>query len=625
MTTDPIPAVKPIGVFGLRVGNSKEQRFLSEGSPSLSWKISSDENNVRMSHYQIEIARDVDFSEMHFSSGVRVGDSSRNIEWPALPLLSRQRVFIRVKACSGGVWSPWSVPLECETSLLLRSDWLGAFIAPPNDLGSQGPSPLPFLEKTFHVKDLSGRARFYATARGLYDVKINGQALTEDLFNPGWTDYRFELPTNAYDVTDLLIPGNNTISVLLGDGWYRGMMGWEAKRNTYGDQVSFLCQLEYQDIEGDKTLISDSSWRTKTGRYRFADIYEGVKVDFRSEKNQFPDSPNLISNWEFCVEVDFPEVDLIPSSIPPIGVIEEILPISYSRNGEDTYIFDFGRNITGWISFEVTGNRGDSITVRHAEVLDSEGALYTRNLRRAKATDTYILGDSQKHLLEPIFTYHGFQFAEIVGALEPLNVRAKVVHSAIEATVTLETSNTLLNSLVRNIQHSQTGNFFSVPMDCPQRDERLGWTGDIQSFSKTAVLLYDCEKFLSSWLRQLTHSQLPNGAVTNVVPNVLDSYFDHPDAASGLAGWGDAATMVPWSLYIAYSDKETLFRQIPSMEKWVAYLESRCDESGLLHDKTNQIGDWLDPDAIEGQPDSGKVDTVFVMNDFFSYSTRIIS
>jgi alpha-L-rhamnosidase len=218
---------------------------------------------------------------------------------------------------------------------------------------------------------------------------------------------------------------------------------------------------------------------------------------------------------------------------------------------------------------KVKGVKGSSVIIRHAEILDKEGNLYTRNLRKAKATDRYILADSKIKVLEPIFTYHGFQYVEIDGDVEIIDIEAKVVHSDIKEIAKFESSNILLNKLVQNIKNSQRGNFFSVPTDCPQRDERLGWSGDIQSFSRTAVNLFDCQHFLSSWLRQLSHSQLKSGAVTSVVPNVLDIYQGPGAEQGGLAGWGDASTIVPWNLYQAYKDEEMLSRQIPSMRKWV--------------------------------------------------------
>jgi alpha-L-rhamnosidase len=322
--------------------------------------------------------------------------------------------------------------------------------------------------------------------------------------------------------------------------------------------------------------------------------------------------------------LDFPDVNLVPTEVPPITTTSFLRdPIqSFSKDGKRIYKFE--RNITGWVSVKVKGVKGSQVVIRHAEILDTEGNLYTRNLRKAKATDRYILADSKIKTLEPIFTYHGFQYIEIDGDVEIIDIEAMVVHSNIKEIAKFESSNVLLNTLVQNIKNSQRANFFSVPTDCPQRDERLGWSGDIQSFSRTAVNLYDCQYFLSSWLRQLSHSQLKSGAVTSVVPNVLDIYQGPGAEQGGLAGWGDASTIVPWNLYQAYKDEEMLGRQIPSMRKWVTYMDNKVDKSGLIEDTEGQIGDWLDPDAPFGFPHEAKVNMGFVVNAFHSYSALLV-
>ena len=613
-----------INSVDLRIGNSKEQKFISNPKPTISWKINSMDQNLLMEAYKIEIASDLGFKENTFETGEVARKNPINISWPKEPLSSREVAFLRVSTKCNGKWGNWSETKKVEAAIFEREDWQASFITLPDDQGRHSMSPLPLLRKEFSIDQEITKGRAYVSALGLYEISLNGQRISSNHFEPGWTDYNHELPVVSHNITDFLKVGKNVVTAILGDGWYRGQLGWEAHRNIYGVEIGLLCQLEISSKSGVTVICSDKSWKANTGEFLHADIYEGVNIDFNLVHDRWKEIEFNDSNWINAKVLDHPKVNLVPIEVPPITITSTLRDPIQSLSNDGKRIYRFDRNITGWVSVKVKGKQGSKISIKHAEILDQDGNLYTRNLRKAKATDQYILNDSEVKILEPIFTYHGFQYVEVDGDVEILDIEAKIVHSDIKEIAKFESSNILLNKLVQNIKNSQKGNFFSVPTDCPQRDERLGWSGDIQSFSRTAVNLFDCQHFLSSWLRQLSHSQLENGAVTSVVPNVLDIYQGPGAEQGGLAGWGDASTIVPWNLYQAYKDEETLSHQIPSMRKWVSYLDNKVEKSGLIEETEGQIGDWLDPDAPFGSPDKAKVNMAFVVNAFHSYSTRLL-
>lgn len=606
------------------MGCSRERTFINESFPSISWNIDSLNSDVLMDAYEMELCLKPDETSAYFKTGEVLRNNSVNVAWPTEGLHSRQIVFLRIRSRCNREWGSWSEFFQIETSLLLNEDWQGEFITFTDDEGKRRMSASPILRREFSIQKKVDKARLYATALGVCEIRINDKKVSENFFEPGWTDYRYELPVVTYDVTHLLNVGENTLSAIIGDGWFRGQIGWEAHRKIYGEEIALNLQLEYECGSEKYRLYTDGSWQASVGEIAFADIYEGCHIDFSQLQSGWRISGFDATKWENAKVLDFPNCELRPTETPAIRETSFLnAEIRYRRNEFKT-IFELPRNITGWVALKVRGKEGTRVTIRHSEVLDQQGELYLKNLRMAKATDSYVLGQDGIFTLEPLFTYHGFQFFEVEGDVEVLEAGARVVHTDINESTFFECSNEKLNALLRNIKNSQCSNFFSVPTDCPQRDERLGWTGDIQTFSKTAVLLYDCEYFLKSWLRQLAYSQRANGTVTSVVPDVLEIYEEAGHESTGVTGWGDAVTIVPWNVYQAYGNQDNLKLNLPAMIKWVNYLESITGSSGLIENMEGQLGDWLDPDAPHGYPGKGKTDALLIANSFYIWSTRLI-
>ena len=500
------------------------------------------------------------------------------------------------------------------------ADWLARPITLPGDAGAFRQAPAPLLRRVIHLDDAPASAQLHVTALGLHDVRINGVRVSGDLLAPGWTPYRHRLLVDTYDVTGLLRGGENVIAAALGDGWYRGRLGFHPGRDrcTYGTQVALLAQLELAAGDGSRRVIAtDGVWRASTGEIRSADLYDGAMVDLR-ERQAGWDAPGFdASGWQAArvLEVDLPSLE--PRTAPPVRVIET-LPAQRVPRGPRVTRLDGGQNISGWVRLRVRGRAGTEVRVRHAEVLEPDGSLHLRALRSAKATDTYVLADDAPVLLEPAFTFHGFRYAEVETEAELLDADVVAISCDTPRRSTFECSDARLNRLHENVVWSQRDNFVSVPTDCPQRDERLGWTGDAQAFAATGSTLFDAESFWRSWLRDLALEQDPALGVPSVVPNVV---LEGP-LRMGRAGWADAATIVPWAVYESYGDPGVLEAQLPSMRAWVDSLAARRGGDGLLV-PSPQFGDWLDPDAPAHRPWEAKADSELLANAFFAHSARL--
>ena len=420
------------------------------------------------------------------------------------------------------------------------------------------------------------RARLYVTSYGLHHVTINGSTVTDDLLAPGWTPYGKRILAETYDVTALLGSGENVIGAILGDGWYRGRLGWEREtaRTTYGTQLALLARLELTLDDGTTSIVAtDGSWQASTGEVRRADLYDGCDIDLRLAQTGW-DRPGFDPDgWQPVATVPFDRSVIEPRVAPPVRVIATLPCTIAPLDGGRGWRLDAGQNATGWVRMRVRGSAGDTVTVRHAEVLEPDGTLHTRSLRSAKATDTYVLADTDPIELEPSFTFHGFRYAEIScdGDIELLDAVVVAISSVDEPRSRFACADPMLERLHENVVWSLRDNFVSVPTDCPQRDERLGWTGDAQAFASTASLLVDSEAFWSSWLRDLELEQDPILGVSTVVPDVVVS----GEPRFGRAGWSDAATIVPWAVYEAYGDPEVLRAQLASMRAHVDSLDAR--------------------------------------------------
>jgi alpha-L-rhamnosidase len=586
----------------------------------LTWQVSTSTPGLRQMAYQVQAADSDGFEPLLATTGIVDSDDQVAVPAPGAPLESREVRYFRVRIRTEIGWSDWSPTLRIEAGLLRASDWTAIGITIPDDAGRTRQAPPPLLRRTFEVPGPARRARLYATAHGVLRMTINGRPVSEDLFAPGWTAYHDRLLVEAYDVTDWLRPGRNVITGVVGDGWYRGRLGWapDGGRARYGTDVALLAQLEVELDDGRAlTVTTDRQWRASSGAIRAADFYDGSDIDLREEQVGWETPGFDDGSWTAVVEVPFDLGTLEPRMAPPVRVAASI-PVTPVQVRPGLFRTDGGQNITGHLRLRVRGRRDQRISVRHAEVLEPDGSLHTRSLRSARATDTYVLAGDQEIVLEPMFTFHGFRYAEIETEADVLDAAYVAISSATPRRGAFESSNADLDRFHENVVWSQLDNFVSVPTDCPQRDERLGWTGDAQAFASTACTLFDAQAFWASWLRDLALDQDPVMGVPSVVPDVVLQ----GEARFGRAGWADAATIVPWAVYEAYGDVAVIRDQYPSMRAWIESLIARCGPDGLLADAF-QFGDWLDPTAPPDRPWEARSDSTFLANAFFAYSARL--
>ncbi|MDR6941363.1 family 78 glycoside hydrolase catalytic domain [Mucilaginibacter pocheonensis] len=433
-----------------------------------------------------------------------------------------------------------------------------------------GNRPCPVFRKLFQLSKPFKSASLQITAHGLYEAKINGKRVDDGYFTPGYTAYRKRFQYQVYDVGALLNQ-QNEIRITIGDGWWRGTFGNGGKANNYGDDASLLLNLSIVYTDGSKeTISSDSNWQAGTGPIQYSDLYNGETYDARIAE----------SNWQPVKINSFDKANLVLTTTPPVRKHEEFKPVALIGDS----IIDFGQNIAGWVKFSVKGKVGDTIKIRHAETLDKDGHFFTGNLRTAKATDTYIVAGNGTETFEPHFTYHGFRYIQVTGCkINKTDFTAIALYTDLKSTGSFSCSNPKLNQLQSNIEWSMKSNFFDIPTDCPQRSERLGWAEDASVFCGTASYLMDVKAFYAKWLMDLAAEQNEDGCVPATAPI---AWGDNKD---GFAGWGDAATFVPWALYQHYGDRTILQKQYASMVAWVDYI-SDASSDGLW--KADGFGDW---------------------------------
>ncbi|UQN09161.1 glycoside hydrolase family 78 protein [Deinococcus sp. QL22] len=607
-------------VIQVQAEHHRDATGIGEREPRLSWQTETATPNWHQQAYSIE-CRTVHGDLLEATDWIE-SDQSVLCPWPFRPLTSREQVQIRVRVCgTHDLASDWSEALIIEVGLLSPSDWQATFIAPGWDEDLNCPQPAPLLRREFEIKADLASARLYITALGVYEAHLNGQRVGDHVLAPGWTSYGHRLRYQTHDVMPLLREGMNALGALLGDGWYRGRLGFGGgQRNLYGDRLALLAQLELQYTDGTvEHVVTDDSWRASTGALQASDLYDGETYDARLDQAGWS-APNYDdSGWQPVRSVQRDRATLVAPNGPPVRRIQTVNPVAIMTSPSGKTLVDFGQNLVGWIRFTVQGEAGHTVTLRHAEVLE-HGELGTRPLRFAAATDRYILRGGAPETWEPTFTFHGFRYAEVdnwPGELRLDDLKAVVVHSDLNRTGWFQCSDPLVNQLHENIVWGMRGNFLDVPTDCPQRDERMGWTGDIQVFSPTASFLYDVNGFLTSWLADLAADQEESGAVPAVIPQVLP-------ATLPAAAWGDAATVVPWVLYQRYGDTRVLERQYSSMKAWVEYISSRAGDT-LLWDRDFQFGDWLDPVAPSNNPGAGRTLPGVVATASFARSADLVA
>lgn len=577
-------------VTALRTEHQQNPLSVDAAAPRLSWKIKSALQNTLQTAYDIRVGTDKNGLTRGKSivwSTSKKSDQSVLIPYSGPILQSKKRYFwqVRIKDNHGNT-SAWSDIQFWQTGLK-PSDWTAQWIS-VNGKDTSERSPL--FRKEFLLKKKIKSALAYITAKGLYEANINGQRVSDSYFAPGWTSYKNLLQYQVYDVTEALQNGANVIGITLGDGWYKGRIGFGNQRRFYGDTRALLLQLELAFTDGSEASInSDGSWKTAYGPIMASDIYDGEIYDARMEKTGWSLPGYLEDNqWQRVGTLEMGSEQLVGMSGPMVKKQEQFKALKIFKTPKGETVVDFGQNLVGWVMLKAKGPAGTKITLSHAEVLDKEGNFYTVNLRSAKARNIYTLKGDTAQVFEPHFTFQGFRYVKVEGYPGELlaeNLNAVAVYSAMETTGKFTTSNPLLNQLQHNITWGQRGNFVDVPTDCPQRDERLGWTGDAQAFGNTAAYNMDVAGFFTKWLKDLKADQQPNGMVPHVIPNVLGP---HDGAATG---WADAATIIPWDMYLAYGDQRLLEDQYESMKKWVGYMTATAKNN--LWNTGFHFGDWL--------------------------------
>lgn len=558
--------------------------------PRLGWKLASGQRNTLQTAYEIRVGTDskslASGKDLVWQTGKVNSEQSVHVPYSGSSLQPRQRYYWQVRVWDNhGNQSPWSTVKFWETGLLNKAGWSAKWIeAEEVTNGKTGPAPMFF--KSFTIASPIKSARLYITAHGLYDAKLNGTAISNHLLTPGWTSYHKRLQYQVYDVTPLLKAGSNNALVTIGDGWYRGFLEWNGKRNWYGKEVGFLYQLEIITADGKKqTVISDGSWKSSfAGPVRTSDIYNGETFDSRLDKTI---TGETAAEWKGVRVMDYSLDNIVSQEGPPVVKHEQFKPVKVIKTPKGETVIDFGQNLVGWVQLKVKGKAGDTIRINHAEVLDKDGNFYTDNLRNARQENNYILNGTEQ-ILGPHFTFQGFRYAKITGykgELDKDHFTAVAIYSDMKQTGTFTSSNSLVNQLQHNIQWGQKGNFVDVPTDCPQRDERLGWTGDAQVFFNTAAYNMNVAPFFTKWLQDLKADQYENGRVPVVIPVTQRRGND------GSAGWADVSTIIPWNFYSVYGDKQLLERQYESMKAWVEYVRSISKNN--LWNSGGHYGDWL--------------------------------
>ncbi|HER09482.1 MAG TPA: alpha-L-rhamnosidase [Bacteroides sp.] len=593
--------------------------------PMLSWVILSDRMNTLQESYEIRAAlseRDLERGRNLVWETGRVS-SSRSIHVPyeGTPLQSFQRVYWQVRIRDNhGQRSGWSNVASWEMGILDSNLWNADWISPLLEEKTNLSNPSPFLRKEFNLRPGISKARLYISSHGLYRAEINGKRVGDQEFTPGWTSYRHRVQYQTYDVTGLLNASNNAMGIILGDGWFRGNLAWSGNRNVYGSRLAAIARLHVWYADGSEAVIgTDDSWKAGTGPIISSDIYNGETYDATRELAGWSSPGYDDGDWEGVETMEIPMEKLIATEGPPVKIVDELIPVSIEKAGDGQWLVDMGQNMVGRVRISVSGNRGDTITLRHAEVLDREGKMYYDNLRSAEATNRYVMKGAGTEVFEPHFTFQGFRYVMVSGypgVLKQDAIRGMVIHSDMGQAGTFSCSDSLINQLQHNIVWGLKGNFLDVPTDCPQRDERLGWTGDAQVFAPTACFNMQAATFYKKWLRDMAADQTAEGMIHNVIPDVL--------GGGGATGWADAGVVIPWVVYMNYADTSVLEDQYESMKKWIGYMQARAGED-MVWDGDFHFGDWLSFDDSSPAYMGAYTLTDLLATAYFAYSSGIVS
>jgi alpha-L-rhamnosidase len=611
-----------VAVQHLLTENQTDPISIDALSPRFSWQLTAgNKRDVMQTAYEIKVKKN---KNLVWSTGKIASDQSVYVTYKGEKLLTGQKYYWQVRVWdNSGKASEWSTPASWKMGLLSPSDWKAKWIT-PGFVEDSVTRPSPLFRKEFSLSKKIQSATAYITAHGLYEAQINGKRVGDAFLTPGWTSYNKRLQYQAYDVTALLQQGINAVGAELGNGWYRGYIGYQPTPNLYGKDIALLLQLEVTYTDGStQTIVSDESWKSSTGPVRSAEIYYGATIDDRMQQKGWSTSKFDDKSWSGVTVKDFSKDFLVATFNEPVRKHETFKPIRIFTTPKGEKVIDFGQNLVGWVQMKVSGKAGDKVTLSHAEVIDKAGNFYTENLRTAKSQDTYILSGGGVETFEPQFTWQGFRYIKVEdypGELKPENFTAIALYSDMTPTGSFSCSNTLINQLQHNIQWGQKGNFLDVPTDCPQRDERLGWTGDAQVFSRTASFNMNVNNFFSKWLKDVAADQYPSGSVPFVIPNVIGK---GSTGSGGATGWADVSTIIPWNMYLAYGDKRILETQYSSMKAWVDYMQHQSVND--LWNTGFHFGDWLFYSLNDDTDGSSAITNKYLIAQcFYAYSTQLL-
>jgi alpha-L-rhamnosidase len=603
--------------------------------PKVGWQLTSDKRNVKQTAYRIRLAEDEAFERIVYDSGKTESEQSSGVimEVDEGSLISQKKYYISVCAWAGDEESGWAN--SSFVTGMVHGEWSASMVS-VKDSGEENASIGTYVRKAFSLKPEIAEAYVCVTAYGAYRLYINGKRVGEDEMTPGWTSFYKHISYQTYDVTDYLNSGENMVGASLGPGWYKSHMGFTDVSNQYGNRTGLLMQMIIRYKDGsDDTVFTDTTWQGAKSPVVYSEIYHGETYDQSME----------IPGWNLVETKDekerWGEVESLPYDASILDAqasgrlrLHESFPAKeIIVTPEGDYVVDFGQNLAGRLEVTAEGKAGDEIEIRCFEMLDMDGNVYLDNLREAKTTMKYIFARDGKITWSPDFTYMGFRYGKIVSFPGGVNkntitkdkFRSIALYSDMKKTGSFECSDSRVNQLVHNIEWGQNSNFVEAPTDCPQRDERLGWTGDAQIFCRTASFLRGTYSFFSKWMKDLAADQNPDGSVPVVIPNVLSGTkagkSEHDAFPDYISAWADAAVIVPWTVYQVYGDKRILERQYASMKGWVDFMLGHL-ENGLFHYDV-QLGDWLGLDSEEGSYFGG-TPTDLSSQAYAAYSTGLV-
>lgn len=593
-------------LYALRTEYRKNPIGLTIRKPRFSWKIESKERGTMQISYHVVVREETlcgkDPAAVAWDSGIVESAQSVLVVYEGKELKAETAYSVSVEVVDNH-GNTANAKMMFETGIFDNMNFSAKMIT--HDFPEKETS-CPVFEKVFEVEKEVAKARLYVTAHGVYEISLNGVRAGDYRMAPGWTSYHHRLQYQVYDVTQMLSE-NNRIEIAVGNGWYKGILGFDCKPNRYGDRIVAFAELHIAYADGTMDIVcTDESWKVRTSEIRYSEIYMGETID--------TDEPEILTSK--AVIQRFDKSVLTAQENEPVRITERIPAKELIVTPKGEKVIDFGQNLTGLAEVRIKGKKGQKIIIRHAETLDKDNNFYPNTLRQAKSVDTYICNGKEQVFL-PHFTFHGFRYICVEG-MEHISLdqfTACVMHSDMEKTGNFTCSNEKINQLQSNISWSLRDNFLDIPTDCPQRDERLGWTGDAQIFSWTAAYNRNAALFFSKWMRDMAAESSLELGVPHVVPDIIGQY--------SASAWSDAAVIIPWVVYQTYGDERILEENWECMHEWVDYITNHCGENGLWQSGF-QYGDWLALDKEESADRTGATDKYMIANAYYIYAVDIV-